>query len=196
MEGLVTRDWGVGLFKYLACDLCDDVVGETADVSFGDAWLDMYRADPKGTNVLVVRNRRVIEVLQEAMRSGEIKLESLSSAKVVESQESGFRHRRPGLAYRLWTRQQAGKWSPRKRVEPDEQALPPRRRRAMDRRVAIAEACRPAFLIAKQRGSFQLFIEAISPLIAEYRHEARGPLVRRMKRKVIRMIRAILCLRR
>lgn len=43
-------DWGLGLFKYNACDYCDDVVAETADVVFGDAWIDPYNKDPKGTD--------------------------------------------------------------------------------------------------------------------------------------------------
>jgi coenzyme F420-reducing hydrogenase beta subunit len=37
---LVDGDWGAGFFQNPACDWCDDVVGETADVSFGDAWVE------------------------------------------------------------------------------------------------------------------------------------------------------------
>ena len=36
---LFGSNWGLGFFKYKACDFCDDVVAETADVSLGDAWL-------------------------------------------------------------------------------------------------------------------------------------------------------------
>lgn len=32
--------FGAGLFEPEACGVCDDLVGETADVSFGDAWME------------------------------------------------------------------------------------------------------------------------------------------------------------
>ena len=36
---LSTANWGLGYFKYNACDYCDDVLAETADATFGDAWI-------------------------------------------------------------------------------------------------------------------------------------------------------------
>ena len=38
-------DWGAGFFQNPACDACDDVVAETADMSFGDAWVEPYASD-------------------------------------------------------------------------------------------------------------------------------------------------------
>jgi len=38
-ESIYGLNWGYGLFKYKACDFCDDVMGETADITIGDAWL-------------------------------------------------------------------------------------------------------------------------------------------------------------
>lgn len=35
-------DYGAGFFKPNACDYCDDIVSETADVSLGDAWLPQF----------------------------------------------------------------------------------------------------------------------------------------------------------
>ena len=52
---LADGDWGAGFFQNPACDWCDDVVGETADVSFGDAWVEPYSSDGRGTNVMVVK---------------------------------------------------------------------------------------------------------------------------------------------
>ena len=43
MAGLVGRDWGQGMMKYPACDFCDDVLAECADVAVGDAWLPSWR---------------------------------------------------------------------------------------------------------------------------------------------------------
>lgn len=41
---------------YKACDFCDDVFAETADIALGDAWLPEYVQDGNGTNVVVTRN--------------------------------------------------------------------------------------------------------------------------------------------
>lgn len=58
-HNLFGTDWGSGAFKYKACDFCDDVFAETADVVVGDAWLPKYVQDGKGTNILVVRNQAI-----------------------------------------------------------------------------------------------------------------------------------------
>jgi coenzyme F420 hydrogenase subunit beta len=42
--------WGTGLFKANACDFCDDVTTELADISLGDAW---YRPTIKAVRGLV-----------------------------------------------------------------------------------------------------------------------------------------------
>lgn len=54
---LVDGDWGAGFFQNPACDFCDDVVAETADIAFGDAWVEPYSLDGRGTNVVIVRAR-------------------------------------------------------------------------------------------------------------------------------------------
>lgn len=191
MQGLVTRDWGVGLFKYLACDLCDDVVAETADISFGDAWLDEHRMDPRGTNVVVVRNTRLRRIVAAGFADGEIRGEPVGADAVVRSQEAGFRHRRPGLSYRLWARAEQGLWSPRKRVPADHDALPPRRQRVMDLRVAIAHACRDAFVRAKLAANFKVFQREMAPLLTSYRLGTRRPFWSRNRRRAEAVLRRI-----
>ena len=42
---LADGDWGAGFLQNPACDWCDDVVGETADISFGDAWVEPHSSD-------------------------------------------------------------------------------------------------------------------------------------------------------
>src|SRR5690606_35647505 len=49
---LADGDWGAGFFMAPACNFCDDVVAETADVSFGDAWVEPHASDWRGTNVM------------------------------------------------------------------------------------------------------------------------------------------------
>lgn len=104
-EGVVTGikwlDWGVGLFKLKACDICDDVTGETADIIFGDAWLRPYTLDYRGTNVLVCRNRELENILIESQKSGQITLIPESKETIVKSQAANYRHRKEGLISRI-----------------------------------------------------------------------------------------------
>ena len=41
-------------FKYKACDFCDDVFAETADVVVGDAWIPKYLT--QGNSLVVTRS--------------------------------------------------------------------------------------------------------------------------------------------
>lgn len=95
---LSTTNWGLGYFKYNACDYCDDVLAETADVTFGDAWIPKYVNDGEGCNVIVVRNQDVQDLFDR--HRDELVLHDSDSAEVYQSQAGGFRHRRQGLAYR------------------------------------------------------------------------------------------------
>ena len=75
-------DWGLGYFKPKACDWCDDIVGETADMSCGDAWLPETVGDSLGNNIIVVRNRLFQDILKEGFLSDKIALTPVSVDKV------------------------------------------------------------------------------------------------------------------
>lgn len=92
--------WGSGLFKANACDYCDDVTTELADVSLGDAWLEPYSSDGQGHNVIVARSPLVTEILLEGERLGDLNLEPLPLDRFLVSQQGSFNHRHDGLAYR------------------------------------------------------------------------------------------------
>lgn len=98
---LADGDWGAGFFMNPACNFCDDVVAETADISFGDAWLEPYASDGKGTNVVVVRSPLMNSIIQEGRNSGRLTLKEVDSEFVAQTQAAGLRQRREGLAYRL-----------------------------------------------------------------------------------------------
>jgi coenzyme F420-reducing hydrogenase beta subunit len=98
---LVEGDWGSGFFMNSACNFCDDVVAETADVSMGDAWLEPYSSDGRGTNVVLVRSRLVRQLIAEAVAEGRLVLEPVDDDFVRRTQAAGLRQRREGLAYRL-----------------------------------------------------------------------------------------------
>ncbi|MGH9879605.1 MAG: Coenzyme F420 hydrogenase/dehydrogenase, beta subunit C-terminal domain, partial [Nitrososphaerales archaeon] len=84
-------NWGNGFFKHKACDYCDDVVSETADITIGDAWLPKYVGDSQGTNIVIVRNPDMHAVITQARQEGRLHLEHLTPAEVIESQAPAFR---------------------------------------------------------------------------------------------------------
>jgi coenzyme F420-reducing hydrogenase beta subunit len=102
---LVDGDWGAGFFQHSACNACDDVVGETADISFGDAWVEPYSSDGHGTNVVVVRAPALAALVDRGIATGRLELEPVDGDFVERTQAAGLRQRREGLAYRLtWRR--------------------------------------------------------------------------------------------
>jgi coenzyme F420-reducing hydrogenase beta subunit len=102
---LADGDWGAGFFLNPACDWCDDVVGETADVGFGDAWVEPYSSDGRGTNVMVVRSKELAEMVEAARADGRLELTPVDADFIANTQAAGLRHRRDGLSYRLsWRR--------------------------------------------------------------------------------------------
>lgn len=122
-------DWGLGYFKPKACDWCDDIVGETADVSSGDAWLPEYVGDPRGNNIVIVRSAGLDRLIVEAMARGELHFGETSVDAVYESQAGNYRHRREGLSVRLRDANRSGVWHPIKRIRPDDHEVSARRER-------------------------------------------------------------------
>ena len=145
----VDGDWGAGFFQNPACDWCDDVVAETADISFGDAWVEPYASDGRGTNVVVVRSAALDAVLRQAIADGRLRLEAVDADFIHQTQAAGFRHRREGLAWRL-ARRRRGPVQPRKRVAPGGGGLPARRRAVYWTRQAISRWTPRLFRLARR----------------------------------------------
>jgi coenzyme F420 hydrogenase subunit beta len=118
VQDLKGTNYGEGYFKPKACDYCDDVLAETADVAFGDAWIPPYADNPAGTNVVVVRNPEIAAIFRDAAASGQIQLDRLTPEQVEQSQAGGLRHRRDGLRVRLFLSKLFGQWVPKKRITP------------------------------------------------------------------------------
>lgn len=163
---LLGQDWGAGLFKYRACDFCDDVTNETADIAFGDAWLPGYDSDPAGTNVMIVRSEQAQRMID--VRAADLEVDAITPEEVARSQAAGLRHRREGLAYRLHQEKTAGRAVPVKRVAPS--ARIPRFRKAIyDARSRLIGAADRAYEQSASSGDFERFRAAIMPEIAQYK---------------------------
>ncbi len=109
-------DWGAGFFQNSACNFCDDVLAETADISFGDAWVEPYSSDWRGTNVVVVRSPVLRDLVARGIGENRLELDTVDADYIADTQAAGFRQRREGLAYRLTWRRRG--LTPRKRVAP------------------------------------------------------------------------------
>ncbi|MCF7750989.1 Coenzyme F420 hydrogenase/dehydrogenase, beta subunit C-terminal domain, partial [Bacillus subtilis subsp. subtilis] len=170
---LYGSDWGLGLFKPLACDFCDDVACETADVVLGDAWLPEYVKDSLGTNVVIVRHPVMARLLANACERGDIALDTISPAKIHQSQAATFRHRNEGLQVRLAYMDARKAWRPRKRVQPGDGGLEPMRQRLYITRMRISQASHLALREAKRGGGLAWFFMRLLPYDVLYNFQSR-----------------------
>jgi len=117
-EGM-SEAWVRGYFKPNACNYCDDIFAEVADVVFMDAWLERYIKDPKGTNFVIVRKSSVLELLKTDAGEGKIFLENICIESVFQSQHPVIEFKRSLLSDRLAFRKfTERKYTPNKRVSP------------------------------------------------------------------------------
>ena len=179
-------NWGLGYFKSKACDFCDDVTAETADVTIGDAWLPEYVSQYEGTNVIIVRNPTINELLEHAVNEERLVLEKLAPERVVESQSSGINHRRAGLQYRLNINLKSGLLSPTKRVSPSEN-FSKKFKRIQDLRVRLRDESNKQFLIAKEQNDLNVFINNMKVLNEQYAKEYKKTIAQRIINKLRRM---------
>lgn len=107
--------WGTGLFNANASDFSDDVTAELGDISLGDAWINPYMKDGKGTSLFVTRSVLADRLIQEGIQKGKLNLEKLPIQDFIKSQLGAFRHRRVGLKLRLKELKKSDKIVPFKR---------------------------------------------------------------------------------
>ena len=107
--------YGFSLFKLKACDFCDDVFAETADIVVGDAWLNRYLNE--GRSLIVTRSEVFNEILINGKKFNKIDLKRLSLLDAIKSQAGGIKHRKKAISYRLFIENFKGKWVPKKRVK-------------------------------------------------------------------------------
>lgn len=180
MDRLVGHNWGHGLFKVDACDYCDDVFGETADISIGDAWLPKYENDSKGTNIVVVRNAVLQKIIDDGGLDGRLVLDQVAAEEVSASQAGGLRHRREGLSYRLALKQKAGLWVPKKRVSPSFGRLSETAKKVQDARLHAKDLSHKLFREALRQDDLGIFINGIRPATSVIDSLQRAPFMQRL----------------
>lgn len=186
MAELDGRDWGQGWFRLKACDYCDDVVAETADLSVGDAWLPGWVDDWRGTNVAVVRSERMLQHLEAGMADTSLAMQPLSADDVARSQDAGLRHRREGLAWRLHRATMAGEWAPTKRVAPHA-GLAPGQQRVLEIRSRMSELSPRAWEAARIANDPAAVADTMRPLQDMLATAVRPPWRERLTRELRRV---------
>lgn len=116
----VSEAWVNRWFTPNACNYCDDVFSELADVVFMDAWLPEYSKDSRGTNLIIVRSPLIDKLFLDGIKNEEINIENISINKVIQSQAGVIDLKRTQLSYRLYLAKKNGLKVPQKRVEASE----------------------------------------------------------------------------
>ena len=111
----INRMWCDHYFTPNACNFCDDVFAELADASFMDAWLPGYSKDPKGHNIVIVRNSVLADIFARAADSGAIKKTNLNIKQVIRSQQGAVDLKRKCLLERCRLARIKGQAIPQKR---------------------------------------------------------------------------------
>lgn len=190
-SSLLGGNWGLGLFQLDACNYCDDVFAETADIVLGDAWLPEFVTDWRGHNVVVIRHPTLSQIIDEGAVAGVITRHPLGPDRAAESQAGNFRHRREGLQLRLYDDQAAGRWTPSKRVVPS-QDIPRRRKPIVRARRILSSSSHEKFREALEVNSVDRFVKEIDPLVIAYTRACHVPFLHRAARRAFRRLRALI----
>jgi coenzyme F420-reducing hydrogenase beta subunit len=158
-------NWGQGQFKYKACDYCDDVFAETADVVIGDAWLQNYNTDWKGNNIVLIRNNLINQMFLSSYK--DLNLNQLDISEAITSQRGGLEHRRTGLSYRLFKANSESRWHPQKRVSAS-QEISNRRKLIYETRIRIQHLSSLNFRDALVKDNFEHYKNTMVPIISYY----------------------------
>lgn len=165
---LVGGNWGHAVFQLNACNYCDDIFAETADIVFGDAWLPEYDEEWRGTNVVVTRDQRLDAILRDGAQEGAIVLDPLTESAVAATQAGNFRHRRAGLAVRLADDRRDGRWAPARRVTPTYSNVSAPRIRVIRARRELTAASHELYARARREGLIDVYLRGIRPFLTRH----------------------------
>ncbi len=79
-----------GISKHLRCHLCVDATGELVDIACGDAWLPRFLQDPDPWSVLITRNKKADDLIQDMKKLNLVTTKSISSQEIKQSQHENL----------------------------------------------------------------------------------------------------------
>jgi coenzyme F420 hydrogenase subunit beta len=81
------ESWGfLQGFRQWRCYICPDHSGEFADIAVGDPWYREVYGDSPGSSLIVVRTERGAQVLNDAVRSGYVRISACDPSLLPRSQ--------------------------------------------------------------------------------------------------------------
>jgi coenzyme F420 hydrogenase subunit beta len=193
---LIGGEWGHAAFQPEACNFCDDIFAETADVVLGDAWLSEYMDDWRGTNLVISRNPLIDELLASPQAEADLELDPLTVDRACASQAGNFRHRRDGMQVRLADDIAAGLPVPAKRFPPRLDHVSSHRKDLIRKRREISRESNRLFSDARTTGRLDDYLVPMRRMIDEYRLMDRKTLAERLRDRASRAKQRIRRLRR
>lgn len=164
---LYGQNWGWGLFKPTASNFTDDVFNETADIVLGDAWLPRYTSDSKGTNVVIVRNQEIGNLINKAIAEERLVMDKVDNKTIFASQSSHYQHTHDELSYRLYKKESENEWTPIKRVKASSK-ISNFRKNIQDLRSIISNNSHKVYLEAVQNNDIDYFMREMSVYTEKY----------------------------
>jgi coenzyme F420 hydrogenase subunit beta len=114
----ISAAWMNRWFTMNACNYCDDIFAECADVTFMDAWLPEFSKESQGTNIVLVRSQLVQDIIDQGIKTDEVRLDPMGNERVIQSKAGVIDIKRRNLAYQLYLGHRQGCKMPKKRVAP------------------------------------------------------------------------------
>lgn len=158
-----------GALMLPACNFCDDVVGETADLTIGDAWLPQFEADDNGTNLLIFRNKELLTVFERAKNNNQLFLVEITEKDAINAQSGGFRQRGEGLSHRIKRKEIQGKWVPEKRVKSSSFKVSLLRKKIYTKREDVTMLTRETFYEALRDNDYSHYVNTTNSKIEKLR---------------------------
>lgn len=115
-QGIPVYVWNNRYFGHKACSYCDDVFAEVADVVFMDAWLEDYIQDTSGNSLILVRNPRIAEIIEDGIQKDLCELTCCNIQTIIYSQKELVRRKKEDIRYRILERLNKGRWVPNTRL--------------------------------------------------------------------------------
>ncbi len=159
MSKFPIHHWNMGFFKNRFSDFTDNAFNELADITLGDAWLPEYAQDPKGTNILIVRNPKIGNIIKKAIKEDRVALDRIEEEKIIASQGM-LSHIIGELPYRLYKNGRFGRFVPQKRTRPSKN-IHFLRRRVQDLRQRIVNTNDRTYKRAVSRQDLDVYMNFV-----------------------------------
>lgn len=89
-------EWSSKFFTIKACNYCDDIFAETADIVVMDAWLPEYKNSDKGETLIITRNAELDSFITSITEVQEIDVN-----RVLQSQSTVIKNKRSAITLAL-----------------------------------------------------------------------------------------------